>query len=93
MNISSQSQTTYKNTVVSLTSPAREILVPEKEGMVNNVMPGENKDTLPECLNNLFYRTKIDSSRNNLVRSLNPDRLMKKIGRRILVNPCLMKWT
>jgi hypothetical protein len=44
MKISSQSQTTYKNTVIGLTTSVREILVPEKEGMVNNVMPGENRE-------------------------------------------------
>lgn len=49
MNISSQSQTIFKNTVIGMTYPVREIIMPAKEGMVNNVMPrkyeGHSKNT------------------------------------------------
>jgi hypothetical protein len=31
--------------------------------MIYNVMPGENKETLPKYLNNLFDRTRTDSSK------------------------------
>jgi hypothetical protein len=46
--------------VIGLTSPVRKILMPEKKSMINSAIPGENKETLPGHLNDLFDRTKTD---------------------------------
>lgn len=46
MNTSSQSQTIFKKTVVGVTSPVTEIIVPKREGSVKHVMPGENKERI-----------------------------------------------
>lgn len=58
MNTSSQPQTIFKNTVVGVTSPVTEIIVPKREGSVKHVMPGENKEKLPQHIMELFDRTK-----------------------------------
>lgn len=58
MNTSSQPQTISKNTVVGVTSPVTEMIVPKREGSVKHVMPGENKKKLSEHMMELFDRTK-----------------------------------
>uniref|UniRef100_A0A8W8NTI9 Uncharacterized protein n=1 Tax=Magallana gigas TaxID=29159 RepID=A0A8W8NTI9_MAGGI len=44
MNVSGPSQTIFKNTVVGMTFPVKEIIMPETEGSVNHVMPGEREE-------------------------------------------------
>lgn len=62
MNVSSQSQTIFKNTVVGMTFPVKEIIMPETEGSVNHVMPVEREEVLPEHLQELFDRTRPELS-------------------------------
>lgn len=62
MNVSGQSQTIFKNTVVGMTFPVKEIIMTETEGSVNHVMPGEREEVLPEHLQELFDRTRPELS-------------------------------